>query len=102
MFGVLVLGIASIVVPDRVLFSLGAATLILGVGLGPPYPIVGGGLTTIGSILMTGAPTGEIASWAGRRLLDTLVGCGVALLATYLLWPRDRSADVEDTVPVPT
>jgi uncharacterized membrane protein YccC len=101
-FGVLVLCVASVVVPDRVLFSLGAATLLLGVGLGLPYLIIGGGLTTIGSILMTGAPTGEIAVWAERRLLDTLVGCGIALLATYLLWPRDRSADAEATVPVPT
>jgi hypothetical protein len=24
------------------------------------------------------------------RLLDTVIGCTIALLATYLLWPRDR------------
>jgi uncharacterized membrane protein YccC len=35
-----------------------------------------------------------------RRLLDTAVGCGLALLATFLLWPSDEEA--EASVPVPT
>jgi uncharacterized membrane protein YccC len=97
-FGVLLLAVASLVVPDRVLFSLGVVILFSGIGLSPPYPIVGGGLTAIGSILLAGAPTGDIAGWAGHRLLDTIVGCAIALVAMYLLWPRDRPA--ETTVPV--
>jgi uncharacterized membrane protein YccC len=84
-------------VPDRVLFSFGVVILFAGIGLSPAYAIVGGGLTSIGSILMAGAPTGDVTSWAGNRLLDTIVGCGLALVATYLLWPRDR----EDKEPVP-
>jgi hypothetical protein len=43
---------------------------------------------------------GVIVIWAGRRLLDTVLGCALALLATYLLWPRDDEA--EAPVPVPT
>jgi uncharacterized membrane protein YccC len=69
-------------------------------GLSPAYPIVGGGLTTIGSVLLAGAPTGAVGDWAGRRVLDTLLGCAIALLSTYLLWPRDRERD--ETVPVAT
>jgi uncharacterized membrane protein YccC len=70
-----------------------------GIGLSLPYPIVGGGLTSIGSILLAGAPTGDVTGWAGHRLLDTIAGCAIALVATYLLWPRDREA--AETVPVP-
>jgi uncharacterized membrane protein YccC len=46
---------------------------------------------------MAGAPTGDGFGWAGNRLVDTVLGCGIALVSTYLLWPRDR----EDTEPVP-
>jgi hypothetical protein len=56
-------------------------------------------LISIGSILLAGAPTGDVASWAGHRLLDTILGCAIALVATYLLWPRDREA--KESVPVP-
>ena len=99
-FGVVLLAAASLLVPDRVLFSLGAVILFGGIGLSPPYPIVGGGLTSVGSILLAGAPTGDVTGWAGNRLIDTIVGCGIALIAMYLLWPRDREAEATETVPV--
>jgi uncharacterized membrane protein YccC len=101
LLGVVVLAFASLLVPDRVLFSLGVVILFTGVGLSPPYPIVAGALTTIGSVLLAGAPTGDATSWAGHRLLDTLLGCAVALVATYLLWPRDRETEAAP-VPAPT
>jgi MFS family permease len=99
LFGVVALAAAALFVPDRVLFSLGVVILFAGIGLSPPYPIVGGALTAIGSILLAGAPTGDVTSWAGNRLLDTIAGCAIALAATYLLWPRDR--ETQETVPVP-
>ena len=74
--------------------------LFAGIGLSPPYPVIGGGLTTMGSVLLAGAPTGAVGNWAERRLLDTAVGCAVALVATYLFWPRDR--ETETPVPAPT
>jgi len=101
LFGVLVLAISSLLIPNRVLFSLGLVIILVGIGLSPPYPIVGGALTTMGSILLAGAPTGAIAEWTGRRLLDTLLGCAIGLAATYLLWPRDRETEAEDAVPAP-
>jgi hypothetical protein len=97
LFGVVVLALVSLVVPDRVLFSLGIASLFCGIGISPPFPIVGNGLTSIGSILMAGAPTGDVTGWAGHRLIDTALGCAIALVATYLLWPRDR--ETTETVP---
>jgi MFS family permease len=101
LLGVVVLAFASLVVPDRVLFSLGVVMLFAGVGLSPPYPILAGALTTIGSVLLAGAPTGDVTSWAGNRLLDTIAGCAIALVATYLLWPRDRETAAAP-VPAPT
>jgi fusaric acid resistance family protein len=98
LFGVVALAIASLVVPDKVLFSLGVVILFTGIGLSPPYPIVGGGLTSIGSILLAGAPTGDVTGWAGHRLLDTILGCAIAVAAMYLLWPRDR--ETPEPVPV--
>jgi len=99
LFGVVALAVASLVVPGRVLFSLGVVILFAGIGLSPAYAIVGGGLTSIGSILMAGAPTGDVTAWAGNRLVDVALGCSIALLATYLLWPSDPEA--EETVPLP-
>jgi uncharacterized membrane protein YccC len=57
-------------------------------------------VTSIGSILMARAPTGAVSNWAERRLLDTVLGCAIALVATYVLGPRDR--ETEKPVPVAT
>ena len=54
----------------------------------------------MGSVLMAGAPTGDVDWWAGHRLVDTIVGCAFALVATYLLWPRDR--ETNEAVPAAT
>jgi uncharacterized membrane protein YccC len=97
---VLLLGVASLLFPDRALFSFGIVILFAGIGLSPPYPVFGGGLTTVGSVLLAGAPTGAIGNWAGKRVLDTAIGCAIALVATYLLWPSDEETD--EPVPVPT
>ena len=99
-FGVAALAVISLAVPDRVLFSLGLLILLIGIGLSPAYPVPGGGLTTIGSIVLAGAPTGDIAGWAGKRVFDVLVGCAIALVATYLVWPKDT--ENETPVPAPT
>jgi uncharacterized membrane protein YccC len=99
-FGVLTLAVASVIVPNAVLFSLGIVILFAGIGLSPPYPIIGGAMSSIGSVLMAGAPTGAIGTWSTHRLLDTVVGCAIALAANYLFWPRDSEA--KDTVPAAT
>jgi uncharacterized membrane protein YccC len=96
-FGVVLLALASVVVPDKALFSLGFLVILVGIGLSAPYPILGGGLTAIGSILLAGAPTGDIAGWAGHRLVDVVIGCAIALAATYLLWPKD--SETPETLP---
>jgi uncharacterized membrane protein YccC len=100
LFGVVLLALASLVIPDRVLFSLGIAILFAGIGLSPTYPVLANGLTSMGSILLAGAPTGDVTGWAGHRLVDTTLGCAIALLATYLLWPRDRETAETEAVPV--
>jgi uncharacterized membrane protein YccC len=100
LFGVLLLAVASVLLPNEVLFSFGIVILFAGVGLSASYPIIGGGLTTIGSVLMAGAPTGAIGTWSTHRLLDTVIGCAIAVAANYLLWPRDAQTAGSRSPPV--
>ena len=58
LFGVMLLAVASLILPNEVLFSFGAVILFSAIGLSPAYPVIGGGFTIIGSVLMAGAPTG--------------------------------------------
>jgi len=37
-------------------------------------------------------------TWASHRLVGTLVGCALALVATNLLWPRDSEVGEPVTV----
>jgi uncharacterized membrane protein YccC len=71
-----------------VLFSFGVVILFAGVGYSSAYPVVGGGLTTIGSVLLAGGRR-EPSAIGQARLLDTIVVCAIALVFTYLLWPKD-------------
>lgn len=86
-----------------------AAGLVVGVAFSSPLPHVHqtmlGALAGVVAAAGASGPSGIarrialVAAVSERRLLDTLVGCGVALVATYLLWPRDTE---EDGVPVPS
>lgn len=93
--GVVLLGLLAVVVPRPVLFASAGIAILLGMAYSRRYPVVASGLTAMGAILLAGAPTGAIGTWAGRRVLDTLIGAGLALAATYLLWPHDRAAPAE-------
>lgn len=97
--GVVLLGLLSLVVPHQVLFTAAFVLLFLGITYTKTYPVPAGALTAMGAILLAGTPTGAIGHWAGHRLLDTVVGCALALAATYLLWPHDKPDD--DLQPVP-
>ncbi len=92
--GVALLGVLSQVVPGRALIVLGVAAVLLSLALSPPYPLLAGGLAAMGAVVLVGAPAGDIGSWAGHRLLDTLIGCALALASMYLLWPRDRAEEI--------
>lgn len=91
--GVVLLGLLSLVVPEGILLYAAFLLVLLGVAYNPTYPLLAGGLTAMGAILLVGAPTGRIADWAGHRLLDTAIGCALALVSMYVLWPRDRPTD---------
>ena len=78
-------------VPPRVLLILAFAAILLGVAYQPTVPMLAGGLAAMGAILLVGAPSGAIGTWALHRVLDTALGCALALASTYLLWPRDEA-----------
>ena len=91
--GVALLEVLALVAPDSWLVVLGLVALLLSIALSPPYPLLSGGLGAMGAVVLVGAPAGDIGSWAGHRLLDTLIGCVLALASMYLLWPRDKAGD---------
>lgn len=93
--GVVLLGLLALLLPESAALVFALAALLLGIAYSPTYPLVAGGLTAMGAILLVGAPAGEIGTWALHRLLDTALGCALALASMYLLWPRDKP-DVDD------
>ena len=99
LIGVVVFSVLSLVVPDRVLFWLGIAFLVVGMVYAPVLPLIAGSASAMGAVILVGAPSGAVATWAGHRLIDTAVGCAIALIALYGLWPSDRAMPVADAVP---
>jgi uncharacterized membrane protein YccC len=92
------LGLMALVVPIRVLFAIAVVFLLVGLAYSGRYPLAGSGLMSISAILMASAPRGDFGDWASRRLLDTLIGCGLAVVATALLWPSDPEARPSEIV----
>lgn len=89
---VLTLGLLTLVVSHEALFGVAIVAVLVGMAYANRYPLPASSATTMGAILLAAAPTGAIGTWATHRLVDTMIGCGLALAATYLLWPRDLSA----------
>lgn len=96
LLGVAALGPVTTLLPNWGLFAASIVLLILGVAYQPTYPVLSGAASAAGAVLLVGAPAAAVGTWAGHRLLDTLVGCALALVPMYLLWPRDP---VEDKLP---
>ncbi|GAG15636.1 unnamed protein product, partial [marine sediment metagenome] len=93
LIGVVLIGLLALLLPASTALVFALAALLLGIAYSPTYPLVAGGLTAMGAILLVGSPAGEIGSWALHRLLDTALGCALALASMYLLWPRDKPVD---------
>ena len=93
--GAVVLGLFALALPVSALHAntlliLAVVAILFGVTFRRTYPFVAGGLTAAGAILLVGAPSGAIGVWAEHRLLDTALGCALALASMYLLWPKDK------------
>ena len=88
--GVVLLGLLALVLPAAALLVIAMVALLIGVVYNPTYPLIAGGLTAMGAVLLVGTPAGAIGTWAQHRLLDTAIGCALALGSMYLLWPRDK------------
>ncbi len=97
--GVLVLSVLGMVAAAGVLFAAAILFLLVGIAYKPTYPLQAGALSAMGAVLLVAGPAGDLGAWAGHRLLDTLLGCAMALASTHLLWPRDKPDD-DDVVTV--
>jgi Fusaric acid resistance protein-like len=96
--GVLVLSLLDGVVAPAVLFTSAILVLLVGIAYKRTYPLQAGALTAMGAILLVAGPGGDLGAWAGHRLLDTMLGCAMAVASTYLLWPKDKPDDDARTV----
>ncbi len=95
LLGVVVVGLAAGWLPVGVLVAVAVIAFLLGVAYTPVYPILAGAASALAVVVLVGAPSGAVESAASRRLVDTLIGAGLALASTYLLWPRD-APDVDE------
>lgn len=68
---VVILALASLVVTTEILAALALVALLIEVVYQHRYPMLGGGLTAMGAILLAGAPIGAIGVWATHRVVDT-------------------------------
>lgn len=95
--GVSLLGLLGLLLPVELLVLLAGLAMLPGIAYVRRYPLLSGGLLALSAIVAAGAPSGQIDEWASRRVVDTVLGCAIALAAQALLWPRDR-APMEDEV----
>lgn len=87
---VVLVWLLSLLLPDQVLFAAAIIFVLAGIAYQPVNRLWSGACTAIGAILLAGAPDGTIGDFAQHRLVDTAIGCALALLAMYLLWPHDH------------
>lgn len=88
--GVVVLIPLAGLLPLSVLVGGAVLLVLLGSAYKAVYPVPAAAATTMGAIVMVGAPAGSITGYAALRVVDTLAGAAIALAFTYLLWPADR------------
>jgi hypothetical protein len=101
LLGVFVLGLPAPVLPVNALLVLGALALLPGIASSRRYPAPAAGRSAMATVIVVGAPSDAVNTWAGHRLLDILIGCSLALAAHSLLWPREQPADSAADAPAP-
>jgi len=101
LFGALLsVGVAlslTFVLPTLAIYSLGIGALIYAVAVAARSTTHSDAAIAIAFLLFIGAPGADIAIYAGWRLIEVAAGFAVALLAGYVLWPRQALT----AVPIP-
>lgn len=88
--GALLIGALGQFLPPKVVVGLGVAALITGLSwYRSNYAIYVAG-TTILTVSIFGAVDGGFATWAGLRVIDTIIGATIAIAAGYLILPDRR------------
>ena len=99
--GVVVLTVLDRVVGAGVLYTLAVLFLLVGIAYKPTYPVQAGALSAMAAVLLVAGPSGDLGTWAVHRLLDTLLGCAMALASMYLLWPKTNPTTPRSSNPRP-
>ncbi|TIC79666.1 hypothetical protein E8D34_11805 [Nocardioides sp. GY 10113] len=92
---VVVVAVLGELLPLGTLLAAAGAAFLLGQAYKPVVPLLGGAATSFAAVVFVGAPSADLTGTGALRLVDTLIGVGIALAANYLLWPRDRPDDAE-------
>ena len=88
--GALLIGALGQFLPPKVVVGLGVAALIVGLSwYKSNYAVYVAG-TTILTVSIFGAIDGGFATWAGLRVIDTVIGATIAIAAGYLILPDRR------------
>ncbi|MGA1212342.1 MAG: FUSC family protein [Solirubrobacterales bacterium] len=91
--GALAVGLLGQVLPGEVLVGFGLVAVLVGAAyMQVDYRIWAAGISfLIIAIFGTGNEyEGGVLTWAGARVLDTLIGTTIAVVGTYLIRPRER------------
>lgn len=91
--GALAIGALAEVVPARAIVALAVLVLLMGIAFFRSiYAVYSAGLS-FATIALIGAEQHDVTTWAALRIIDTLIGVTIALLAGYLILPNRDGGD---------
>jgi uncharacterized membrane protein YccC len=85
--GALAISALAELVPARAIVALAMLVLLIGIAFFRSiYAVYSAGLS-FATFAVIAAERHDVATWAARRIIDTLIGVAIALLAGYLILP---------------
>ena len=85
--GALVVGALGQLLPNDVMVALGLLALIVGFAYYRTSYTVYAACVTFLAVAIYGAESGSFLTWAGLRVMDTVIGGTIALVSVYVLFP---------------
>jgi len=78
------------VLPSSMAMPLALLSLAVSLALSTRSTWLSAAFGAAAAAVLVGLPEGNIVGYAGARLVDTVIGAALALVAGYVLWPRSR------------
>jgi hypothetical protein len=87
----------TFVLPPLAIYAIAIGAIVYAMSVSARSTTHADAAIAIGLLLFIGAPGSDIGIYAGWRLIEVAAGFGVALLAGYVLWPKQPLT----VVPIP-